>query len=147
MDRDPTNYECTRDPIFLLQSCERQWTQMPDGLESDGESWLVSGAKDLDEWIKPFIEWDEDDPTCGHLADSEEFYEAASGVENDHGWPMIYVVWRTESVFLTRPEAEAFGRATNHRYAKWRVYCIPCDGELATILREFEPVENAALTT
>ena len=139
MNRDPEDRDFTRDPIFLLQSCNRQWTQMPDGLESDVESWYVTEPEYLDDWIKPFIEWDEDDPSSGYLLMSEEFYKAAADVENDHGWPLIYEEWRTESVFLTRQEATAYAEARKYRYDKWRVYCIPCDGELARILREYEP--------
>jgi hypothetical protein len=114
---------------------------MPDGFESDGESWYVTDREYLDEWIKPFIEWDEDDPSSGFLMMSDEFYAAANDVQNDNGWPLIYEEWRTVSVFLTRDEATAFAEATKHRYDKWRVYCIPCDGELAKILREYEPAE------
>ena len=61
---------------------------MPDGLESDGESWYVTEPEYL--------------------------------------------------VFLTRQEATAYAEARKYRYDKWRVYCIPCDGELARILNEYE---------
>ena len=134
MNRDPTNNECTRDPIFLLQVADRQWTQMPDGFEFDGETWIVDRREDIDEWVLPFVEWDEDDKDSGCLHMSEEMYAEAEIYENDNGWPMVFTTWRTESVFLTRKEGEDFAKSREHRYSKWRVYCIPCDGELAKIL-------------
>lgn len=45
------------------------------------------------------------------------------------------VVWRTERVFLTRAEGEAFGKAKHYNYTEgWRVYCVPCKGQLADLL-------------
>ena len=138
MNRDPKNNEGTRDPIFLLQVANRQWTQIPDGLESDGEQWCVEDASELPEWIKPFIEWEHEDDGSprGHLSMSEEMFKVAEDMTNDHGWPMLYTEWRTESVFLTREEGEQYAKARSYRWDKWRVYCIPCDGELAKILKE-----------
>jgi len=130
MDRDPKNNEGTRDPIFLLQVARRQWTQIPDGMESDSESMYVDDSTEPPDWIKPFIDSD------GNLIESEDFWRVAENTDNDHGWPMVYVEWRTESVFLTRDEGERFARATEHRYDKWRVYCLPCDGQLAQVLRD-----------
>ena len=55
-----------------------------------------------------------------------------------HGWGEI--TWLPANVFATRKEGEDYGEATKHRYGKgrigedWRVYCIPCAGELAQIL-------------
>jgi len=132
MDRDPTNNECTRDPIFLLQVGRRLWTQIPDGIETDGESMWVEDADDLPDWITPHIK-------DGAVNETAEFWKACEDAENDHGWPLVYVEWRTESVFLTRDEAERYAKATEYRYEKWRVYCIPCDGELARILKDYEP--------
>jgi predicted nucleic-acid-binding Zn-ribbon protein len=63
---------------------------------------------------------------------------------NDHNWPFVYIEWKTESVFLTREEAEAFGKAREYRWDKWKVYCVPCDGELATILKNYEPTQLVA---
>lgn len=132
MNRDPKNQDCTRDPIYLLQFGLRQWTQIPSGIETDGESLWVENADDLDDWIQPFIE-------DGYVETSDEFWREAERAENDHGWPMVYVDWRTESVWLTRDEAEAFARRHEYRWEKWRVYCVPCEGELAKLLNQFEP--------
>lgn len=136
MNRDPTGWDCTRDPIYLLQIANRQWTQIPDGLETDGESWYVSDKSDLEDWILPFIEWDKDDPECGYLSMSEEIYKEAEDMTNDHGWPLVYTEWRTESVFLTRGEGEEYAKARSYRWDKWRVYCVCCEGTLAKILNE-----------
>lgn len=134
MDRDPTNYECTRDPIFLLQIGVRKWTQIPDGVGCDGDGMWVEDRDELPDWIVQFV--DEEDQT---IDASAEFYAVAEKQENDHGWPMIYVEWRTESVFLTREEGESYAKSRGHRWDKWQVYCVPCDGELARILREYQP--------
>lgn len=133
MDRDPDNFECTRDPIFLLQVGQRQWTQIPDGLEGDGDSYWVNDADLLPAWIKPFVDGD------GVLQETAEFWKIAENAENDHGWPMVYIEWRTETVFLTRPEAKAFAERHAHRWPLWQVYCTTCDGELARLLKECEP--------
>jgi hypothetical protein len=46
--------------------------------------------------------------------------------------------WITESVFLSREEGQAFGESHAYRWGEWRVYCIPCDGELARILDQLD---------
>jgi len=136
MDRDPTNFECTRDPIFLLQIGYEQWVEYPDGVDSDGESLWVDDPAFVADWVKPFID-DE-----GDLQTTEEFWKAAREQETGHGWPLLYTEWRTEGVFLTRAEAERWAKAHEYRCYPWKVYCIPCDGELAKILREYEPAET-----
>ncbi len=134
MNRDPNNNECTRDPIFLFQVAIPKWTQVPDGLESDGESWYVTEIDDVEGWVLEFL--DEEN----QYIDSEDlFTEAAEKQENDHGWPLVYLEWRTETVFLTREEGEAHGKAHAYRWWKWRVYCVPCDGALAKILENVGP--------
>jgi hypothetical protein len=133
MNRDPSNFECTRDPIFLLQIGRRQWTQIPGGIGCDGESMWVEDASLIDDWIRRFI-------VDGSVETTNEFWRIAESREGDHGWPLVYIEWHTESVFLTRKEAEEFAKAREYRWEKWRVYCVPCDGELAKILTEYQPV-------
>lgn len=129
MNRDPNNNECTRDPIFLLQIGNRQWTQIPDGLETDGESLWVDHMGSLEDWVRPFVD------EHGNLCESDEFWKAAQEKFNNNGWPFSYVDWsRTEAVFLTRQEAEDWAKARDYRFPLWRVYCVPCNGELAAIL-------------
>lgn len=61
-------------------------------------------------------------------------------LEDGYGW----IEWQTEHVWLNREEAEKWGENHSYRYAKngkkgrkgheWQVYCVPCCGDLATIL-------------
>ncbi|MFZ1795067.1 MAG: hypothetical protein WAU96_16745 [Anaerolineae bacterium] len=39
-------------------------------------------------------------------------------------------------VFLTRKEADDYGEQNAHNYKKWSVFCIPCEGNLAQLLKE-----------
>jgi len=49
--------------------------------------------------------------------------------------------WYTERVFLTREEAEDYGRANAHNLRpRWQVYCVPAGGELARTLARINPV-------
>jgi len=46
--------------------------------------------------------------------------------------------WDTERVFYSREEGDDYGRAHEYNYRKgWRVYCVPCDGQLATVLNDY----------
>jgi hypothetical protein len=93
----------------------------------------IEEKDDLPDWILPFV-----DAHCG-IDQTDGFWKAAESELNDHSWPFVYIEWKTESVFLTREEAEAFGKAREYRWDKWKVYCVPCDGELAAILKNYEP--------
>ena len=49
--------------------------------------------------------------------------------------------WHTESVWLTRAEAEAHARANAHNMRSgWQVYCVPAGGELARLLACVQPL-------
>lgn len=49
--------------------------------------------------------------------------------------------WHIESVWLTREEAEDYGRANAHNLRPlWRVYCVPAGGELARTLARINPI-------
>ncbi len=138
MNRDPKGTDCTRDPIFLLQRCSYQWTEFPSGIDHDGESFVVEDEEELEDWIKPFI----DD---GVVQRTKEFYKVALEVENEHGWPLIYKEWSTESVFLTRAEGEDWGNSRSYRFPDgWRVYCVPSEGELAEALNAYQPSLTAS---
>ena len=136
MNRDPQNRDCTRDPIYVLQIGVRQWTQHPDGMGYDGESMWTEDEDLVENWIKPFL--DED----GTIDFTSEFWEIAENQPNDNEWPYVYIEWRTESVFLTRDEAESFAQKREYRWDKWRVYCVPCEGELASILNQYEGAQQ-----
>jgi hypothetical protein len=133
MNRDPKNQECTRDPIFLLQVGNRQWTQIPDGMGYDGDSMWIETEDEVEDWIRPFLDKD------GGVDFTDGFWREVEKREGDHGWPLVYIEWRTETVFLTREEAEAWAKRREYRWPMWKVYCIPCDGELAKILNAHEP--------
>ena len=42
----------------------------------------------------------------------------------------------TVRVFLTREEATVYGKRHEHDSPKWDVYCVPCEGALAKMLKE-----------
>jgi hypothetical protein len=56
--------------------------------------------------------------------------------DSDPGWRVE--PWRTESVWLSRGECEAWGRRNEHNYPEglWRCYCLCAEGELARLLTE-----------
>ncbi len=56
--------------------------------------------------------------------------------DNDNDWPFVVIDWNTEHVFLTRDEAETFAKTKSHRWDKWRVYCVPAEGQLARVLNQ-----------
>lgn len=74
------------------------------------------------------------------LADQARYdQEIALGRDGDE-LPRTYcssceTVWRTERVFLTRKEGEDYGTRRSYDYTDgWRVYCVPCAGQLAKLL-------------
>lgn len=105
--------ECTRDVIFLFQVRDVTWTDAPDGYEWDSDTMRKLPSND-----------DDEDPP--ELNDKEMLARGCA-VET----------YRTESVWLTREEGEAFGRAKDYRYGKgWRVYGVPSEGELAQMIKD-----------
>ena len=108
---DIAHREATRDPIFLLQTGH----------------FVLTDTR---------FEWDDD---RGPYQD----------VFNDYGWldeesllnmGAGEIQWDTERVFLTREEGEEYALQRAYDYGEkgrnWRVYCVPCEGELADILKE-----------
>lgn len=129
MDRDPSNYECTIDPIFLLQVGFEQLVEVPDGLNSDCDGgFYVSDPEVLDSWITPLV--------SDGWVDEKDLFDECRERQTYHGWPMVHTEWSTERVFLTRKEAETWAKARDYRWEKWRVYCVPCQGDLAKVLNE-----------
>ena len=57
-----------------------------------------------------------------------------------HAW------WDTDCVVATREEGDAKGKARPYEYGEqhkgWRVYCVPCDGDLARILVKHWPLRR-----
>lgn len=108
--------ECTRDPIFLLQS--RRWHVGPEGLPPD----VVWDADATD-----FRRVSPKDPDDAYLTMSAIAEEFPSSVREE---------WRTERVFFTREEGDSYGKARAYNYPEgWRVYCVCAEGQLAELLR------------
>ena len=106
--------ECTRDPIFLFQRGRWIETGEPAGYVHDGEGWREEG-------------------------EDGEPEEDADYLTNEQLRAMRCAkqVWETESVYLTREEGEAYGRARAYNYRDgWRVFCVCAEGALAALLRE-----------
>jgi len=115
-----TKEEITRNPIFLLQR-RRVYPYHEAAVEHDSEA------------------------ECFVLPESREPLTDDQMLELGYG----FVVWEVVTVMLTREEAEDFGEKTKHRYGQgrkgvdWMVYCMPCEGELAQMLRFFDLTDKA----
>jgi hypothetical protein len=130
MNRDPSGYDITKDPIYLLQYRDYNLTSCPGWLGYDGDSYWIEPKNilgvDTSQWkfyskgeidVKLLFEY----LCCYHEDD------AIAAVET----------WITLSVYLTRQEAEHWGKQAEYNYPfGWRVYCIPCGGTLARILND-----------
>lgn len=123
--RDETaRREATKHPIFLLQSRRLQLVSLPEGhrITSDGD--LVRDA-----------ESDGEDEEWESVSLLEILEAGFRGGDFDH--PCVKWHWQTERVFLTRQEAEAWGKARHYRWPDgWQVYCVPCEGELAAAIQD-----------
>ncbi|MEL6896451.1 MAG: hypothetical protein AAFP90_10145 [Planctomycetota bacterium] len=131
MNRDPNNQECTRDPIFLLQVGHDVWNCTPDGLGCDGDAHWVEDKSELPCWVEEFV-------VDGVIESDREFTDAARHKTNVDEIPYVRTDWKTEAVFLTREEAESFGEARAYRWPHWKVFCVPCEGDLARVLDRYE---------
>lgn len=114
---DITREELTRNPIFLVQ--ER--VVIPTvGCEAEY-------SPDAMMYV---------DPGTGILVSEDGLL--------DRDWAAE--VWRTVSVTMTRKQGEDVGekmlpKSKGHRKGiDWMVYCIPCDGSLAAVLRKQDEV-------
>lgn len=116
--------ECTRDPIFLFQ--RRRWivTGAPEGYEFDCDGECVK--------------WTDCD---GNGMEEPSILSPKDLAQNTHdgcGWdvPCAIETWETESVWLSREEAEAYGRRRSYNYRDgWRVYCVCAEGQLGQALK------------
>jgi hypothetical protein len=110
---DIANEEITRDPIFLVQIRE----------------------------VIPIVGCEAE-----YSADASMYVHEATGelISDDRlvelDWAIM--VWRTVSVTMTREEGEEVGDQMFPQYKgyrkgiDWMVYCIPCAGSLAEMLRK-----------
>ena len=131
MDRDPTNHDGTRDPIFLLQGLRYTVFQLPDGISADGETYYVDDLDNVPDWVRELLD---DDRT--YVEDEASFErQLCKEYFGEYDTPCAIERWDVEGVYLTRDEAETFAKSHTYRYSRgWRVYCTPCDGALARIL-------------
>lgn len=134
MNRDPQNREGQKDPIFLLQRRDYILTHCPDWLGYDGDSFWIDhsclGHVDTSNWN--FLPNNDDE------IDERKLFEYLCDYTDDD-YTAAIETWHTESVWLTRYEAERFAKATEYRCQfGWRVYCISACGELAETLNKAE---------
>ncbi|MDD3906511.1 MAG: hypothetical protein PHS46_08345 [Candidatus Omnitrophica bacterium] len=126
--------EATLDPIYFFQV---RVVYMKDEAcrdlyyynDSEGALWDITPEK--------FEEMSEDE--------REEFFENNSSIDDDRLMSEGYMdcFWRTESIWLTRGEAERYGVSKSYDYGEknvnWRVWCGYAKGTLAALLREHDP--------
>lgn len=117
--------ECTRSVIFLFQVRDLRLIGLPEdfslGPEGRGPVMQVCDC-DGKKLAEP-IEW------------SIERLVAEKLTFGNYDTPCVVESWRTEGVFLSREEAENFGKRTEYRYSHgFRVHGVPAEGELATLI-------------
>lgn len=119
--------ESTRDVVFLFQTPRWIGTGLP--LAEDGEYCHDGDGIRLGD-IDERRHWT---PREGSEYLTNEQLE---DMDNSDGIPCSIKVWDTQSVFLTREEAESHGSNYKHRYREgWRVYGVPCNGSMAALIR------------
>lgn len=101
--------EMTRDVVFLFQRRRRIYHTLPEGIE------MIDGA---------FV------GRQGTEYPTEHVLRLSVEGENYHEW------WDTESVWLDRETAEAYGEAHAYNYPDgWRVFGVPAEDELAKLIQ------------
>ena len=118
--------EATRSVIFLFQIKQLNLVGYPHAEDGeychDGDG-VILGDTIGNEW-RP--------------RDDAEYLttEQLETMETDEGGPCVVTHWQTLGVFMSRVEAEEYGRKTDHRYKDgWRVYGVPAEGHLEHLLR------------
>ena len=128
MNRDQSALnEATAAPIFLFQY--RRWiiTGVPDGYDFFDDGIVAA----VDDNSKPQMTEE------GDYAETLSAEQLAQHVYGDWDVPCAIETWETDRVFLTRQEAEEYGKARSYNYRDgWRVYAVNCVGELAQALRD-----------
>lgn len=110
--------EATQYPIFLLQSGQVIVFSEPSGYYHDGEGFRPDSPDDTDD------DWE-------YLTNQQLL---------DMGSETATRIWNTELVFADRDEAEEYARGRAYNYPDgWRVYCVPCKGNLAATLATATP--------
>lgn len=131
MNQDPANREGQKDPIFLLQRKDYTLTYCPAWLSYDGDSFWIE-IKNLDgvdtsDW--DFIQKGE--------VNERLLFEYLVRTEVEADVTCAVEAWITQSVWLTRNEAEVAAKLTDYNYQfGWRVYCVSACGSLAQVLND-----------
>jgi hypothetical protein len=124
-------------PVYLLQRRTYQLAYCPEWLgRNDDGYWIeikrIQGL-DTSDWNfydKGLIDVD-------LLAKYLLSYEI-------NGYPAAIEKWTTESIWLTRSEAENYAKESEHSYHfGWRVVCSSACGEIAEILNKTKPLNFA----
>jgi len=111
--------ECTRDPIFLLQSRRFGY---PDVACNELSDTVVAEGWARDDEGEIYRE-------NGERITESEFVEM--------GYAFEY--WETERVFFTRKEAEVWTKARAYNYISgYRIYSVCAEGQLIEILTDAE---------
>ncbi|MEO1208557.1 MAG: hypothetical protein AAFX78_03360 [Cyanobacteria bacterium J06638_20] len=119
--KERAQQECTKKPIFLFQ--KRVWVAIcePEGYytDPDGDCFTNDNGD-----VLTF-------KTCLEKGVEGEFYDLC----------VVREEWITELVFLTREEGEAYAKSREYNYSQgWRVYCVPCEGKLAEVIKAADEV-------
>jgi hypothetical protein len=127
--RDAAAYcECTRDPIFLFQA--RRWHVLgaPEGYDFDADGECVAVGEKAASLVD-----ENGDPERTVLSEKD----LAARTFGEFDTPCAIATWVTERVYLSREEAESYGRARAYNYPSgWRVFCVCAEGALGALLRE-----------
>lgn len=76
---------------------------------------------------------------CREEMTSDVIFLVQSRMVTHEGWEEEFCLenWNTETVTLTRPEGERYGKRNNHHFPNgWRVYGIPAHGDLARMIKK-----------
>lgn len=122
--------EATRDVVFLLQSRNLQWLEIPDGYEGDDESEMQYVLpSDTPYYLR---EEKQDD----WLSADDVFKKRLTFCTSLGDVPCVIEEWKIEGVWLSREEAEEFAKSHAYRFRHgWRVYGVCSDGELAELIK------------
>lgn len=147
--------ECTQAGVFLYQIKRYQIQALPDWLSWNPyfeESFEVDYSKVLSEDMDAYSHFAEsvdieeleipngkDDPDGKNvqIADSDQVTKWLSKTEIPGSeLNSTYAVewWDTHRAYITREEAEDFGRYNVHNQKEWRVYCVPGYGVMQTVV-------------
>lgn len=132
-----TNNECQKDPIFLLQKRKYILTKIPEWLGHDDAGFWVE-LDNLPDYFSDFGEFME----RGEVND-KKLYKYLCQLSDDDCQYCVET-WTTDSVWLSRGEAEQWGGAKSYNFPDgWRVFCVSAMGMLACVLRDLASCDRS----